>query len=94
VILRSQANLVASRGADWSEDNREIARDVLDRIAAQARARAFREVRTRFASCNDTRVADARERFGVVRWRPDLIGLLTLLPAPCGGARPARQGRR
>ena len=49
MILRSQANLIASRGADWSEENRDIARNVLDRIAAQARARAFREVRTRFA---------------------------------------------
>ena len=40
VILRSQANLVASRGADWSEENRDIARDILDRIAvAGARAR-------------------------------------------------------
>src|SRR2546421_2161325 len=52
VILRSQANLVAARGADWSPAERATARIVLDRIAAQKRARAFREVRTRFAGCD------------------------------------------
>ena len=52
-MLRSQANLVASRGAPWGDAERELARNILDRIAAQARARAFREVRTRFAGCND-----------------------------------------
>ena len=53
VILRSQANLVAARAANWGADEREIARIVLDRIASQTRARAFREVRTRFAGCDD-----------------------------------------
>ena len=43
VILRSQANLVAARTADWSTAARAWARTVLDRIAAQTRARAFRE---------------------------------------------------
>src|SRR5438105_10227164 len=47
VILRSQANLVAARAASWGAAERALARGVLDRIAAQARARAFREVRTR-----------------------------------------------
>jgi ATP phosphoribosyltransferase len=80
VILRSQANLIASRGASWSEDNRDFARDVLDRIAAQARARAFREVRTRFADCNEALLAEARERFGVAAplGGPTSSGMLTL----------------
>src|SRR5262249_51539902 len=39
VILRSQANLVAARAASWGTAERAIARGVLDRIAAQARAR-------------------------------------------------------
>jgi ATP phosphoribosyltransferase len=80
VILRSQANLVASKGADWSEEHRDIARDILDRIASQARARAFREVRTRFANCNDVMLAEARERFGVVAplGGPTSSGMLTL----------------
>ena len=38
VILRSQANLVASRAASWNDAARETARQVLDRIAARARA--------------------------------------------------------
>src|SRR5581483_2836815 len=46
VILRSQANLVAARTANWSKGERETARLLLDRLAAHARARAFREVRT------------------------------------------------
>ena len=37
-ILRSQANLVAARGAVWGDGERELARRLLDRIAAQARA--------------------------------------------------------
>ena len=52
MILRSQANLVAARGANWGASERETARVILDRVAAQARARAFREVRARFAACD------------------------------------------
>jgi ATP phosphoribosyltransferase len=37
VILRSQANLVASRDAEWSNEARETARVILDHIAARAR---------------------------------------------------------
>ena len=40
IILRSQANLVAARGAQWGEAERETARVILDRVAAQQRARA------------------------------------------------------
>jgi ATP phosphoribosyltransferase len=80
VILRSQANLVASRSAAWGEPEREIARRILDRIAAQARARAFREVRTRFPGSNDALLAQAQKRFGVVApfGGPTSSGMLTL----------------
>ena len=80
IILRSQANLVAARGADWGAAERETARLILDRIAAQARARAFREVRTRFAGCNDALLAEAKQRFGVVApfGGPTSSGMLTL----------------
>ena len=79
-ILRSQANLVASRGAVWGEPERETARRILDRIAAQARARAHREVRTRFPACNDALLAEAKESFGVVApfGGPTSSGMLTL----------------
>ena len=80
VILRSQANLVASRTAPWDEAERDAARSILDRIAAQARARAYREVRTRFAACNDALLAELRKQFGVVTpfGGPTSSGMLTL----------------
>jgi ATP phosphoribosyltransferase len=80
VILRSQANLVAARGANWGDAERETARRILDRIAAQARARAYREVRTRFKNCNDTLLAEAKQRFGVAApfGGPTSSGMLTL----------------
>ena len=47
VILRSQANLVASLRAPWGEKQREIARAMLMRIAAAQQALACRELRAR-----------------------------------------------
>jgi ATP phosphoribosyltransferase len=80
VILRSQANLVAARAAKWDQAEHAVARIVLDRIAGQKRARAFREVRTRFAGCNDALLREARERFGVAApfGGPTSSGMLTL----------------
>jgi len=79
-ILRSQANLVAARGASWDTGARELARVILDRIAAHARARAFREVRARFAACDAKLVATAQEKFGVATpfGGPTSSGMLTL----------------
>lgn len=80
IILRSQANLVAAKTADWSPAAREIARQILDRIAAQDRARKHSEVRTRFAACDEALLAEARERFGVIApfGGPTSSGMLTL----------------
>jgi ATP phosphoribosyltransferase len=80
VILRSQANLMAARGAVWGATERAVARTVLDRIAAEARARQFREVRTRFAGCDEALLSEARERFGVVSpfGGPTSSGMVTL----------------
>src|SRR3954463_3943913 len=80
LILRSQANLVASRDADWSPQARETARIILDHIAARARANKYREVRTRFAGCNDAMLTEAHERFGVEApfGGPTSSGMLTL----------------
>jgi ATP phosphoribosyltransferase len=79
-ILRSQANLVAARGAPWGVGERETARVLLDRVAAQARARGFREVRARFAACDASLVAAAQQKFGVVApfGGPTSSGMLTL----------------
>jgi ATP phosphoribosyltransferase len=80
VMLRSQANLVGARAAPWGAAEREAARTILDRIAAQKRARAFREVRTRFPGCNDEVLAHAKQTFGVVApiGGPTSSGMLTL----------------
>ena len=80
IILRSQANLVAARGANWDTGTRETARVILDRIAAQARARAFREVRARFAACDAKLVDNAKTKFGVATpfGGPTSSGMLTL----------------
>jgi ATP phosphoribosyltransferase len=80
IILRSQANLVAARGATWGDAEREAARVILDRIAAQARASGFREVRARFAACDAKLVASAKQKFGVETpfGGPTSSGMLTL----------------
>jgi len=79
-MLRSQANLVAARHADWHAKALELARQILDRLASQARARAFRELRTRFSGCDDALLALAREAFGIVTpfGGPTSSGMLTL----------------
>src|SRR5438309_7581301 len=80
VILRSQANLVASKEADWSAQARETARVILDHIAARARASKYREVRTRFSGCDAALLAEAHNRFGVVSpfGGPTSSGMVTL----------------
>jgi len=92
VILRSQANLVAARDADWSSEARETARVILDHIAARARASKYREVRTRFKGCDAALLAEAHNRFGVVSpfGGPTSSGMVTLA-LPAGTALRARQ---
>jgi ATP phosphoribosyltransferase len=85
VILRSQANLVAARQANWGENERESARVILDRIAAQARAGQFREVRTRFAGSDEAFLTEVKQRFGATAPFGGAVasGVLTL-HAPTG----------
>jgi ATP phosphoribosyltransferase len=80
VMLRSQANLVAARAADWKNGALDTARRILDRIAGQDRAHAFREMRTRFKGCDDALLALARQQFGIVTpfGGPTSSGMLTL----------------
>ena len=66
LILRSEANLVAGRQAAWGAAERETARVILDRIAADARARAFREVRVQLPHCDEALLAATNRRFGAV----------------------------
>ncbi len=80
VMLKSQANLVAARGAHWGAEERAAARAILDRIAAQERAQRYREVRTRFPSCDAELLEQARAAFGVESpfGNPTSSGMLTL----------------
>ncbi|WP_204307257.1 hypothetical protein, partial [Enterobacter hormaechei] len=66
--------------AAWSEPARASARDMLDRIASEARARKVREVRTRFKAADDKLVEEAKARFGVAApfGGPTSSGMLTL----------------
>lgn len=63
VILRSQANLVASLAAPWSETAREAARVILSRIAAEEEARSTREVRASVALSGEA-FEEAQAAFG------------------------------
>ncbi len=45
IILESEANLVAALNADWGGPQRRALKSLLDRIAAEERARTIREVR-------------------------------------------------
>jgi ATP phosphoribosyltransferase len=64
LILKSEANLVASLRADWNPVAREAARAILSRLGAAARARAVQEVK---AAPNGDRariVKEAAKNFG------------------------------
>lgn len=62
-ILRSQANLTASLRADWSFGQRELARVILSRIAAEEEARTTREVSAELARLEDSLLAEANAVF-------------------------------
>jgi ATP phosphoribosyltransferase len=84
VMLRSQANLVASLAAQWGEQERAAARALLDRVAAERQARTMREVRTRFPGADAELIAEATGRFGVRTplGGPTSSGMITLLCPP------------
>jgi ATP phosphoribosyltransferase len=63
VMLRSQANLVASINAPWSPQTLSLARAILSRIAAEEEARTTRCVRARVADIAET-ARLAGETFG------------------------------
>lgn len=64
VILRSQANLVASLTAAWSETAREAARVILSRIAAEEEARTKRDVRADLVAFSAEAAREAETLFG------------------------------
>jgi ATP phosphoribosyltransferase len=58
VLLRSQANLVASLKADWSKDALGLARTMLDRIAAETLGRTTREIAVAASSDDMAKLRD------------------------------------
>ncbi len=64
VMLCSQANLVASVGANWSAEALRLARLILSRIAAEEDARTSRQVRARIAGDVGETARLAGETFG------------------------------
>jgi len=64
VILRSEANLVASLRAEWGVSERAAAREILSRLAATEKARRSREVRAFLPASAQAAVAEAAAKFG------------------------------
>ncbi len=58
IILRSEAHLVASLKASWSEPTREAARRILSRIAAEEEARTTRDLHAELPGLEVNALAD------------------------------------
>jgi ATP phosphoribosyltransferase len=78
VILRSEANLVASLVASWGIAAREAARVILSRIAAEEVARTTREISARLAQADVEFFAHAEVLFAARPRRHIIDGWLTL----------------
>ncbi len=78
VILRSEANLVAALGASWGDADRETARQILARIAAEEAARLTRDVVAQFDARREGVVEEAGRLFAATRRSENVAGRLTL----------------
>ena len=78
VMLRSEANLVASLRARWDDGTKDQARQLLARIAAEEAARLSRDVIAQFETRREGLVEAASERFGAKRRSENVAGRLTL----------------
>lgn len=79
VILRSEANLVASLAASWSDRAKEQARQLLSRIAAEEAARLTRDVVAQFSGRRDDLVERAAAEFDAQLRSENAAGRLTLV---------------
>lgn len=83
VMLKSQAQLVASLAADWNGEAVSAARAILARIAAEVRARAVREVRAFVPSRVERLIVDLAARFDArAPFGPPVEGAPLVLHAP------------
>ena len=88
-MLKSEANLVASRLADWSPRARQAAQAILSRIAAEEEARTHREVRVLWPSAPaETVLAEAIAQFGVILVGGERERGRTTFHAPAGAIFP------
>lgn len=85
VMLKSEANLVASLTAPWDAERREAARLILARIAAEEEARTTREIRARVEDLSDARIKKAAALFDA-RLRGRGAEGLVILSCPKDGA--------
>ncbi|PZQ15944.1 MAG: ATP phosphoribosyltransferase [Ancylobacter novellus] len=83
VMLRSQAQLVASLSATWGPTARKAASTILTRIAAEVRARAVREIRAQVPSRVERLIVDLGARFDArAPFGPPAEGAPLVLHAP------------
>jgi ATP phosphoribosyltransferase len=85
IILKSQANLVASLSADWTPAHLAAARMILDRISAEERARSHREIRA-LVQAPELTARAAAEQFGAVAPFGTQVGQPLLLHCPAKNA--------
>jgi len=83
VMLRSEADLVASLNAHWGEAQKGLARRILSRIAAEEDARTSREVRCQLPSKPRRTAREAETLFGA-RMLYGLEGDIVRLICPAG----------
>ncbi len=79
IILRSEANLVASIEARWDDTSKEKARQLLGRIAAEESARLTRDVVAQFPRHPVNLLEQASARFGATLRSENVAGRLTLV---------------
>lgn len=83
VMLKSQAQLVASLSADWSPAAIAAARTILSRISAEVRARGVREVRAAFPDRVERLIVELGARFDArAPFGPPAPGTPLVLHAP------------
>ena len=87
VILRSQACLFASLGADWTPRALEMAKTILARIAAAETAEAEAEIRAHFVGSQGFPLDSAPVEFGLLRVFAPTIGSSGSLTAHCAAAK-------
>ena len=78
-MLKSQANLVASLRATWTEAQRAVARALFARIAAQEAAGRMREIRANVTHATSYSLGEAQSSFAAhAPFGPARDGMLTL----------------